>query len=335
MACGDADARVVYYSLCAAQCVEEAVVRQIEYYFSDENLPGDEFLFAKTMKRNSTAYVNISILLTFRKLKVLTSNPRFVAEAIRRRSTTLEVKANGKSVRRKQRLPGHLMDEKKRLQRCLRVDHIPPNQSVEEIEKRFGAIAPLRMVRINTESKKDAARPTCHALLEFETRQGANKALSAIKSEGWRGGIRVSRCKMELPKEESENKQGSGNNGSDQSDDSPASPVVHKGKVRSINVNERCGFIVPSPPQQGKKKVRSVYFSFDNAPSSSGLKMGDVVQYKLKKGEACEIELVESRKQASSSPNTKFMTMARGPREGSNDIGFTSEHFRGLRNRAA
>ena len=32
------------------------LIRQIEYYFSDINLPGDKFLFDKTMKRNSLAW---------------------------------------------------------------------------------------------------------------------------------------------------------------------------------------------------------------------------------------------------------------------------------------
>ena len=328
------DSRAVYYQLLAEQAVEEAVVRQIEYYFSDENLPGDEFLFVKTMKRNSRAYVNIAVLLTFRKLKVLTTDAAFVAEAIRRRSTTLEVKSNGRSIRRIQRLPNHLMDEKKRVQRCLRVDNIPPNQSVEDIEARFGAIAPLRMVRISTESKKDGEKPACHAILEFETRKGANTALSAIKSEAWRGGIRVSRYRLPEQKDESENKQGSGNQSGDHSEDSPTSPVVHKGKIRSINLTEKCGFIVPSPTQ-GKKKSRSVYFKFESGSSLAGLKRGDVVQYKVKKGEACELEVIESRKQSNSSPTTKFMTMAKGPQEGSKDIGFSSENFRGRRNRVA
>lgn len=47
------------------------LVRQVEYYFSDENLPGDVFLYQKTMKKNWKAWVPIKVLQTFRKVKDL------------------------------------------------------------------------------------------------------------------------------------------------------------------------------------------------------------------------------------------------------------------------
>lgn len=60
----------------------EAVRRQVEYYFSDSNLPRDKFLRAKT-EENELGYVDLSILLSFNRLaKLGATSVGIIAEAV-------------------------------------------------------------------------------------------------------------------------------------------------------------------------------------------------------------------------------------------------------------
>ncbi|KAG0485582.1 hypothetical protein HPP92_009661 [Vanilla planifolia] len=50
--------------------LRDKIVRQVEYYFSDENLPNDKFLL-KQMRKDKEGYVPIAIISSFRKMKSL------------------------------------------------------------------------------------------------------------------------------------------------------------------------------------------------------------------------------------------------------------------------
>lgn len=334
------DNKLWYYSALSVLQVEEAIVKQLHYYFSNENLPGDEFLFVKTMQRNSTAYVKIKTLLTFRKLKMLTTTPDFIAQAIIKHSALLEVDENGKAIRRKSELPGELLDEKKRLRRCIRVDNVPTNQTVEEIEKNFGGEGVVRSARINNGGKRDSEE--LHAIIEFETEAAAKHAMG---EKGWRGGYRLSRVHVEAPpREESclspEHHSANGN--------SASKLRSFEGRLRSIDQSKKCGFIVPSVQSTGKRsKTRSLYFKFDDVAQPELLRVGVHVRYKQRKGtdDAFDVDIVKSNSPTAITPEEKtkqrgkgFMTMAKGPPENTEmNHGFSSVEFRGTcsRNNAA
>ncbi|CAN8073999.1 unnamed protein product [Agarophyton chilense] len=59
----------------------EAIRTQIEYYFSDSNLPRDKFLRAKT-EENEKGYVPIPVLLSFKRLEALGANVQNVIQAV-------------------------------------------------------------------------------------------------------------------------------------------------------------------------------------------------------------------------------------------------------------
>lgn len=58
-----------------------AIRRQLEYYFSDSNLPRDKFLRAKT-EENEHGFVDMSVLLTFKRLQALGATPTSIAAAV-------------------------------------------------------------------------------------------------------------------------------------------------------------------------------------------------------------------------------------------------------------
>merc|ERR1719183_824900 len=52
--------------------LERKLLRQIEFYFSDSNLPRDKFL-RETVEADPERYVDIALLLTFSRLRTLLS----------------------------------------------------------------------------------------------------------------------------------------------------------------------------------------------------------------------------------------------------------------------
>lgn len=80
-----------------------AIRRQLEYYFSDSNLPRDKFLRAKT-EENEQGFVDVSVLLTFKRLQALGATPTSVAAAVTD-STLLALSDDLARIRRTTSLP--------------------------------------------------------------------------------------------------------------------------------------------------------------------------------------------------------------------------------------
>ncbi|RKP02402.1 hypothetical protein CXG81DRAFT_17929 [Caulochytrium protostelioides] len=69
--------------------LSEKILKQVEFYFGDANLPRDAFLQAE-IERNPSGWVPIDTLLRFNRLKQLTTDATVIAEAIKG-SSFLEV----------------------------------------------------------------------------------------------------------------------------------------------------------------------------------------------------------------------------------------------------
>jgi La-related protein 7 len=90
------------------------IVKQVEYYFNDENLPTDEFML-KFVKKNKEGFVPIGVVASFRRMKKLVQD-RAIIEAALRTSLKLVVSSDEKRVRRLHPLPHtELKDTKKTL----------------------------------------------------------------------------------------------------------------------------------------------------------------------------------------------------------------------------
>ncbi|KAJ3189425.1 hypothetical protein HDU85_003055 [Gaertneriomyces sp. JEL0708] len=72
--------------------LEEAVLRQVEYYFSDENYPNDRYLLEVSEKHSG--WVPLNTLMRFSRMKALTSDTQLVARVL---SQSLVVEVNPKS----------------------------------------------------------------------------------------------------------------------------------------------------------------------------------------------------------------------------------------------
>jgi len=178
--------------------LRDQIVKQVEYYFSDENLPTDEFLL-KCVKKNKKGFVPIETIASFRRMKKLIQDLSVIAAALRT-SPKLVVSPDGKRVRRFGPLPqNELKDSKKS---TVLVENLPPDFSMESIQEKFGTVGKVVKITINDPElvKEDstAKKPAfilsskVHALVEYEAVEAAGKAVTTLSDESnWRTGMKV------------------------------------------------------------------------------------------------------------------------------------------------
>ncbi|CAL4961334.1 unnamed protein product [Urochloa decumbens] len=178
--------------------LREQIVKQVEYYFSDENLPNDEFML-NYMKKNKKGFFPIETIASFRKMKKLVQDLSVIAAALRT-SSKLVVSPDGKRVRRLHPLPqNELKDSKKS---TVLVENLPPDFSMESIQEKFGRVGKVVKITINDpELAKESSTAKkhgfilsskVHALVEYEAVEAAEKAVATLSDESnWRTGMKV------------------------------------------------------------------------------------------------------------------------------------------------
>lgn len=151
-----------------------AIRRQVEFYFSDANLRRDEFL-RKQLDDNEGS-VALETLLTFNRLKALTTDAGELAAALRE-SAELVVNEEGTTVKRARKLA--LLGDEEALQRTVYVKGFGAKNAeltIEFVEKMFeeyGEIAYVELRRNERRALKGSV------LLEFKTKDGADALLKA------------------------------------------------------------------------------------------------------------------------------------------------------------
>ncbi|AED95359.1 RNA-binding protein [Arabidopsis thaliana] len=176
--------------------LNQKIIRQVEYYFSDENLPTDKFLL-NAMKRNKKGFVPISTIATFHKMKKLTRDHALIVSALKE-SSFLVVSADEKKVKRLSPLP-EIRDPKIF---TVLVENLPEDHSNENIREIFGKAGSIKSVSICDPNaveesekggkKENFIRTRLHAFVEYETVEAAEKAVTTLNNEqDWRNGLRV------------------------------------------------------------------------------------------------------------------------------------------------
>ena len=149
---------------CAVPCsttspvsVDSAkIMKQVEFYFSDYNMPRDRFL-QEEAKKNEEGWIALSVIASFKRMQVLTNDVAIIAEALKS-SEFVEVSADGLSVRRTVALPETPVDCMKT---CVLVKGFEvEGTSLEKLEQLFAGVvsggsegvASIRMRR-NKQSK--------------------------------------------------------------------------------------------------------------------------------------------------------------------------------------
>lgn len=178
------------------------IVKQVEYYFSDANLPTDYHLM-KFVKKDPEGFVPIAVVANFRKIKNLLKNYALVAVALRS-SKELVVSEDGKKVRRLHPLPHVDLEEIQ--SRTVVAENLPADHSIESMERLFGSVGNVKMVRICEPEAANGANQASakfvkadmvvsnklHALIEYESVEQAERAVSMLTDQrNWRTGLHV------------------------------------------------------------------------------------------------------------------------------------------------
>ncbi|XVF27340.1 hypothetical protein REPUB_Repub14bG0098800 [Reevesia pubescens] len=178
--------------------LKKKIIKQVEYYFSDANLPTDRYMMS-LIKKNKEGFVPISIIASFRKTKKLTTSYPSIAAALKE-SSLLVVSSDGKKVKRVNPLPFIEARDPKLF--TVLVENLPEDHSVENIRRIFGEVGHIKKISIRdphaVEESKRSNRADIlissklHALVEYETVEAAEKAVTTLNDEhDWRNGMRV------------------------------------------------------------------------------------------------------------------------------------------------
>ncbi|KAK1299439.1 hypothetical protein QJS10_CPB14g00468 [Acorus calamus] len=160
--------------------LRDKIVRQVEYYFSNENLPTDKFLL-KFVKKNK-GFVPIEVIASFRKMKKLVQDSSQIEIALRT-SSQLIISSDKKSVKRLKPLSDS--DISNAEFRTVLVENLPDDHSRDNLQRIFGDVGKdLPVV--------DYHGHVLHALIEYERVEEAENAVTTLHDEkNWRSGMQV------------------------------------------------------------------------------------------------------------------------------------------------
>ncbi|XP_054777250.1 la-related protein 6A [Prosopis cineraria] len=173
------------------------IIKQVEYYFSDENLPADKYLIG-FLRKNKEGFVPISVIASFRKMKKLSQDHSLIVAALKE-SSLLVVSGDGKSVKRLNPFQLHEARDPKFF--TVLVENLPEDRSKENIQHIFSEAGNIKQISIHDPCAIEGSQKSrkqkmisrkLHALVEYETIEAAEKAAATLNNEqDWRNGMRV------------------------------------------------------------------------------------------------------------------------------------------------
>lgn len=151
------------------------ITKQVDFWFGDANLHKDRFL-REQIEKSRDGYVDISLLVSFNKMKKLTTDKKLIARALKS-SAVVELDLEGTRIRRKQPLGERPKDED---ERTVYVELLPKNVNHSWIERVFGKCG--NVVYVSIPHYKSSGDPKGFAFVEFETKEQAAKAIEFLNN---------------------------------------------------------------------------------------------------------------------------------------------------------
>lgn len=151
------------------------IAKQVDFWFGDANLHKDRFL-REQIEKSRDGYVDISLLLSFNKMKKLTTDGKLIARALKS-SAIVELDLEGTRIRRKKPLGERPKDED---ERTVYVELLPKNVNHSWIERVFGKCG--NVVYVSIPHYKSTGDPKGFAFVEFETKEQAAKAIEFLNN---------------------------------------------------------------------------------------------------------------------------------------------------------
>jgi len=169
---------------------ERKILRQLEFYFSESNLPRDKFL-RELVERDEDRFVEMKTLLKFQRMRDLlqefggSNNPDvvdMVVNLLREKSKQLECDERGEMVRRKEDLRAKEEIEEDVEKRSLYANPFPMTSTIEELQDWFEKTADERVLSVRLRRHIASKDFKGSIFVEFETKDIAEK-VKAMKLE--------------------------------------------------------------------------------------------------------------------------------------------------------
>ncbi|XP_064389374.1 la protein homolog [Halichondria panicea] len=162
--------------------LEEKILRQIEYYFGDRNLPRDKFL-QQAAASGEGGYVPIATLLTFNRLKALSSNEELIANVVRQSGSTLvQVSSDGGCVRRypDKPLPDIFSPDLRKVIKCktVYVKGFPENVTLDQLQTFFEGFGKVEHIQMRRFGADDGRKFKGSVFVEFGSKSIADSFLA-------------------------------------------------------------------------------------------------------------------------------------------------------------
>ncbi|XP_003705365.2 la related protein 7 [Megachile rotundata] len=157
------------------KALHAAILKQMEFYFSDANLSKDRFL-SNLIKEDP--YVDLMIFMRCNKIRELTTDVNRVTKALQA-STILSLSKDGTKVRRVTPIV-----QKENIDDCtVYVQNLPPDADHEMLSTIFSQYG--QVVYVSVPKFKINKKIKGFAFVEFNTPEEANKCLRAFQKKGF------------------------------------------------------------------------------------------------------------------------------------------------------
>lgn len=124
--------------------LQEKIVKQVEWYFSDENLLKDSFLM-KHINRNKQGYVSLKLVASLRKVKTLSKDWKIVLESLKR-SEILSLNEDETKIRRLS--PAPQVDFRHIAKTLLITEYPQQDPNLADLELHFGRYGKVARIRL-------------------------------------------------------------------------------------------------------------------------------------------------------------------------------------------
>ena len=116
----------------------EQIREQMEFYFSDSNLPRDTFLMNK-ISEDPQGWVSLELIAKFKRMSMMGATTSMMIESVRD-SKTVEVNAEGTRIRRTSPIP----TQDKTIDKSVVVGLLPESSTLQQLQKFFSKYGKVR-----------------------------------------------------------------------------------------------------------------------------------------------------------------------------------------------
>lgn len=154
--------------------LKKNIKRQIEFYFSDSNFRKDKFLKSQA-ELDPNGFVPISVLLTFNRLKALTTDVPLIVDAMKQ-SEVVDISDDGLKLKRNAELPAN----DNSMLKTLYVKGYPtddPDVTIESVTAQFSTYGKVNLVHLRKIKLNKTFKGSC--FIEYDQESSVADAVAA------------------------------------------------------------------------------------------------------------------------------------------------------------